>query len=436
MDEPTQTNLGMGWHGRAIGLLDLDAFFASVEKLDHPAWKDLPVIVGGDAKKRGVVACASYEARHFGVHAAMPSAQAKRLCPQAIWTHGHFERYRTVSNQVMALIRDITPRVEQVSIDEAFFDITPGRTGASPIALCQDLQQAVRTLGVSCSIGLGTTKTIAKIASEREKPRGLTVVMPGTEAAFLAPLPVRAMSGIGAATEERLLQLNIHTLGELARTDPTELERVLGSAAPTLIMRAQGTEAATVRYASERREVKSISHERTFSHDLMQEDEIRAAIAHVCELCGARLRKQGLKGRCVNLKIKLSATQTHTAQRQMAPTDAESEFEPYAQSLLSEIWRPGLGVRLVGVAISDFSTRPYQLSLWDTPPAPAAESTADAAAGNNAASAHIKREKLKKLSSTTDQLRERFGKDIVSFGRDYKLKDKLTRDPEEPGPTR
>ncbi|MDO4537022.1 MAG: DNA polymerase IV, partial [Coriobacteriales bacterium] len=192
--------------------MDLDAFFASVEQLDHPEWRGKPVIVGGSADARGVVSTASYEARVFGVHSAMPSYEARRRCPQAIWTRGRHDRYREVSAQVMAIICDETPLVEQVSIDEAFFDVTPGNyMREEPTEICRRIQRRVEELGISCSIGLGTSKTVAKIASEREKPRGLTVVMPGNEAAFLAPLPVRALSGIGAATEKSLIAMNIRS---------------------------------------------------------------------------------------------------------------------------------------------------------------------------------------------------------------------------------
>lgn len=195
-----EPSIDIPWDGRAIGLLDLDAFFASVEQLDHPAWRGKPVIVGGSPERRGVVSTASYEARAYGIHSAMPSYQARRLCPDALWTKGHFARYRELSEHVMRLLRDETPLVEQVSIDEAFFDVSPGRySRESPIEICRRIQRRVSALGITCSIGLGTSKTVAKVASERQKPRGLTVVLPGTERGFLAPLPVRALSGIGAA---------------------------------------------------------------------------------------------------------------------------------------------------------------------------------------------------------------------------------------------
>ena len=168
----------VGWDGPAVGLLDLDAFFASVEQLDHPEWRGLPVIVGGSADRRGVVSTASYEARRYGVHSAMPSATARRLCPQAIWTQGHFDRYRELSASVMAILTDETPLVEQVSIDEAFFDVSPGRfSHESPVAICRRVQERVAELGITCSIGLGVNKTVAnsrsccRVPSARFSPR-------------------------------------------------------------------------------------------------------------------------------------------------------------------------------------------------------------------------------------------------------------------------
>lgn len=178
------------WEGPAILLVDLDAFFASVEQLDHPAWRGKPVIVGGDADAHGVVSTCSYEARAFGVRSAMASSLARALCPEAIWTHGHFHRYREVSAAIMAILRDETPHVQQISIDEAFMDITPTAVNTEhPVLVAQRIQERVTALGVTCSIGVGTSKSVAKIASDRDKPRGLTVVFPGTEAAFLEKLP-------------------------------------------------------------------------------------------------------------------------------------------------------------------------------------------------------------------------------------------------------
>ncbi|MDZ4180682.1 MAG: DNA polymerase IV, partial [Coriobacteriia bacterium] len=184
MDEPLNR-----WTGRAILHVDMDAFFASVEQLDHPEWRGRPVIVGGSPEGRGVVSAASYEARVFGIHSAMPSAQAARLCPHAVWARGNFDRYHELSRQVCEILASVSPRVQQVSIDEAYVDATPSdRRPNDPVELARSIQQQVDALGLSCSIGVAASKTVAKIASDHQKPHGITVVLPGAEAAFLAPL--------------------------------------------------------------------------------------------------------------------------------------------------------------------------------------------------------------------------------------------------------
>lgn len=406
------------WSGKAIGLLDLDAFFASVEQLDHPEWRGKPVIVGGSADRRGVVSTASYEARRFGVHSAMPSWQAERLCPNAIWTLGHYDRYREMSRAVMSLILDETPLVEQVSIDEAFFDVTPGRySRESPIAICRRLQRRVAELGITCSIGLGTNKTVAKIASERQKPRGMTVVLPGTEAQFLEPLPVGAMSGVGSATEARLRDMGIRTLGDLARQDEGRMQRSFGIQGPRLVERAAGREVSTVRAEAKPAEVKSVSNERTFAHDLTSEEDVTAAIWMVSSLVGTRLRRKGLRGQQVTLKLRFSLKKTRTAQRQLdGPTDDEHVFGAAAVELLSGIWQPGTPVRLVGVAVSGFGpARPHQqrLELFSTNAGEKDETpqTEDARPHRD----------LRALSVAADEVRARFGRDALSMGRDLRI---------------
>lgn len=395
----------LDWRGPAIGLLDLDAFFASVEQLDHPEWRGKPLIVGGSSKKRGVVSTASYEARRFGVHSAMPAAQAERLCPQAIWTQGRFERYREMSDAVMSLLMDETPLVEQVSIDEAFFDVTPGRySNESPVEICRRVQGRVSELGITCSIGLGVNKTVAKVASEREKPRGLTAVWPGTERTFLAPLPVGAMSGIGSATQAKLASLGIKTLGQLSRMPEIDATRRFGVAGPRMVMRAAGLERSTVTAGAYRESPKSVSNERTFSEDLNDEDEIRAAIMHIAGLVGRRLRAKGLKGRTVTLKLKYDACTGHTAQASLAcRTDQESVFGKEALRLLPQIWKRGMRVRLLGVGVSGFEERePEQLGLFRTE-----EEERD--------------ERAERLSAATDALKARFGDDSVRYGRDLRF---------------
>ena len=393
------------WEGPAVGLLDLDAFFASVEQLDHPEWRGKPVIVGGPAEERGVVSTASYEARRYGVHSAMPSAQARRLCPDAIWTTGNFERYAQVSRAVMACLEDETPLVEQVSIDEAFFDVTPGRfSHEHPVRIVERVQRRVAELGVTCSIGLSTSKTVAKIASEKQKPRGCTVVWPGSEEAFLEPLPVRAMSGIGPAGETRLKEQGIRTLGQLASAKPNVVARAMGSLAQTMQARARGVEISEVTERAAEREVKSVSNERTYATDLHTTSEVRAALAQLCEMVGVRLRAKGLAGHTVTVRVRHEWGDTHTASRTCDKNlDDEVEIFPVARELLSQLWREGEPVRLMGVGVSGFGpVPPRQASLFD-------DNEQDDKSPRTS------------VSRTLDSLRERFGDDAVRYGRDLRL---------------
>lgn len=399
-----EENLFGAWQGPAIGLLDLDAFFASVEQLDHPEWRGKPVIVGGSSENRGVVSTASYEARSFGVRSAMSSAQAKRLCPHAIWTPGHFERYREFSALVMGILEDETPYVEQVSIDEAFFDITPGRySSESPIAIARRVQTRVGKLGITCSIGLGRNKAVAKIASERDKPCGLTVVTPGTESAFLAPLPVRAMSGIGSAADAALHRIGIRTLGQLAAASEDALAPIFGVNARLMSARAAGEEQSRVRASDAPDDVKSVSNERTFSHDLVRLEDVEAAIALLSESVGARLRRKGLAGRTVTLKLKFSYGEGRTIQRKLPhSTDDENMFGSVAKDLLSQVWSDGMHVRLAGVAVSDFEVDEggVQTDLF------CEIDERGVAIGDK-----------RNLAVALDAVREKFGTDAVRFGR-------------------
>lgn len=395
------------WTGPAIGLLDLDAFFASVEQLDHPEWRGKPVIVGGSASKRGVVSTASYEARVYGVHSAMPSAQAERLCPTAIWTRGNYDRYREMSDAVMEVLISETPYVEQVSIDEAFFDITPSAwTQESPVTKCMRIQRKVTELGVTCSIGLSTTKSVAKIASEREKPRGLTVVPPGSELSFMAPLPVAAMSGIGKRTQERLAQLKIYTLGDLARANPNQLQKELGVWGPRLINRAQAKENSPVKLFDDEQDVKSVSNERTFERDLTSYEDVRAAILSIAETVGRRLRKKDLLGTTVTLKVKDTHLVVRSAQSRLPrATQDEHEFGIVALTLLQGLWHEGEPVRLIGVGISGFDDKlGYQGTLFEE------------------GDTQTHQRDLSALSRATDAVRARFGNDALSYGRDLRLK--------------
>lgn len=401
------------WRGPAIGLMDLDAFFASVEQLDHPEWRGKPVIVGGSPEGRGVVSTASYEARPYGVHSAMPSAQAQRLCPHAIWTSGHFDRYREMSAKVMDILADETPFVDQVSIDEAFFDITPGRFSCeNPIEIASRISRRVSELGITCSIGLGTSKTVAKIASDRDKPHGLTIVPPGTEENFLEPLPVRAMSGIGTSAEASLKRMGIYTLGQLAAAPVARLVTVFGSNAQLMHDRAAGLEVSGVAPIDAPEETKSVSNERTFAQDLTERDDIDAALALLGESVGRRLRRRGLAGRTVTVKVKYSYGNGRTIQRRLPhATDDENIFVSVARSLMDEIWTEGTHIRLLGIGMSDFRCDgDVQTDLF-------------CEVDERGAVASSKRE----LSVAVDKVRERFGSGAVNFGRAARFGDDLVR---------
>lgn len=402
------------WNGRAILLVDLDAFFASVEQLDHPAWRGKPVIVGGDAHRHGVVSTCSYEARAFGVRSAMPASTAARLCPEAIWTGGRYDRYREVSRQVMAILRDETPLVQQVSIDEAFVDVTPNSLNTEhPVAIALRIQDRVRQLGITCSIGVGATKAVAKIASDQDKPCGITIVYPGTERAFMAPLPVRDLSGIGPSAEAALRSRGIRTLGELADAGQAVLSKIFGVRADEMRARAQGADSSEVDLEDM---VKSISHETTFAQDLIAEDEILAALYSLSSNVGRRLRMKGLKGRTLAIRMRYDDRSVRSVQRPLpTPSDDELSWRSLFPAMVGELWAPGMKVRLLGVAVTGFEgiAQPEE-TLFD-----ALESTPEA----QAAAESLKNQRL---LAATDALKQRFGEGAVRFGSDIKLEGRGT----------
>lgn len=411
------------WEGPAILLVDLDAFFASVEQLDHPAWRGKPVIVGGDADKRGVVSTCSYEAREYGVRSAMPAITAHRLCPDAIWTHGHFDRYRAVSAAIMGIIGDETPYVQQVSIDEAFADITPTRVNTEhPVAVARRIQMRVEELGVTCSIGLATTKSVAKIASDMDKPRGLTVVFPGSETTFMESLDVRKLSGVGKAAEKALRARGIRTLGDLANADASALRAVFGKNAEMMRRRAAGTDFSDIAAELDAYEgVKSVSHAITFSEDLTTREDILAALADISAHVGRRLRRKGLAGRTLTLRIRYDDLSYRTAQTVLPhPSDDEIAFIPHLAPLLDTVWREGIRVRLLGVGLSGFGEESENVCeqgmLFDAHDFDDAFEEADALA----APLVEDEEKRKNLLYATDALKDRFGEDAVHFGSHFR----------------
>ncbi len=403
------------WHGRAILHVDLDAFFAAVEQLDHPEWRGKPVIVGGDPGRRGVVSTCSYEARAFGVRSAMPSARAAQLCPQAIWTHGSFDRYREMSLAVRSIFADETPRFQPVSIDEAYLDVTPGRfTSEHPVAIARRIRARVAELGITCSVGVSAVKSVAKIASDHDKPDGLTVVCPGEEEAFLAPLPVRAMPGIGPKTAERLASLGITTLGLLASLDEITTSEVLGSHGAGLVARARGRD---VREVHENDPVKSVSNERTFATDVRSPEDVEGALAALAAKVGQRLRRKGLSGRTVNVKLRFSDFTTKTVRRTLpAPTDDEAVFGGVARELIHQAWSPGIGLRLLGVGVSGFDDKAVQLDLLGE------SNRLDEVTGSG-------RSAREELVRGLDAVREKFGDGAVRFGRELKAPRRSTGTP-------
>jgi DNA polymerase-4 len=399
------------WRGRAVLHVDMDAFFASIEQLDHPEWRGKPVIVGGAADSRGVVATCSYEARVFGVRSAMPSATARRLCPDAIWARGSFDRYREVSRKVFDVFRGHTPSVQAASIDEAYLDVTPGEHGEHPVVIARAIQDKVASLGVTCSVGVASAKVVAKIASDRDKPRGLTIVWPGEEAAFLAPLPVGTLPGIGPKSARHLLSLGIRTLGDLAALDDATAVQVMGSHGPSAVRRAHGIDTSDVH---DRDPVKSVSNERTFGTDLRAADEVEGVLTGLAEHVSSRLRARELAGRTITVKVRFADFTTRTVQRTIdRPTDLPDTIGDVAVELLRTVWHPGVGVRLLGVGVSGFDDTALQLDLFAR-----SDSTED--------------DRRRAVARSVDAVRERFGEESLSMGA-KRIRPRTVDAPKPPG---
>ena len=336
--------------------LDLDAFYASVEQRDKPSLRGRPVVVGGIGP-RGVVATASYEARVFGVRSAMPASEARRRCPHAAFLAGRFAAYRAASDQVMGLLRDLSPLVEPLSLDEAFVDL---RAATRPLefrsaeitARVGELKAAVGTVtgGLTASVGVATSKFMAKVASELAKPDGLRIVEPGTEVALLAPLPVGVIPGVGPVTRAKLERIGIRTVADLQAYAADELAQIVG--------RAQAQALVELAYARDdrpvepERETKSISAEDTFETDVTDGDEQRAVLLRQARQVAARLSAAGLFGRTVSIKVRLPDFATFTRSRTLSSaTDAAETIGSVAVSLLGAVNVAG-GVRLLGVGVA------------------------------------------------------------------------------------
>ena len=351
-------------HASTILHVDLDAFFAAVEQRDHPELRGRPVIVGGDPRARGVVSAASYEARAFGVHSAMPLRTAAALCPGGAFLPVDGAKYRRESRRVMEILGRFTPLLEQVSIDEAFLDVAGSEAlFGSPEAIARQIRVAVRDeIGLTASVGVATTKLVAKVASDLRKPDGLVIVPPGGEAAFLAPLTIARLWGVGEQTRVVLAEYGVRTIGDLAELPVDVLVRRLGAHAAVLQERARGIDPSPVNGDVA---AKSVSHEHTFDVDTADSDIIERTLLALSEGVASRLRAGGVRASTVAVKVRDSSFHTVTRQRTLPePTDLA---DPIFRTAL-ELVRPearGRRIRLLGVGAHGLG-EPAQMGLFVT----------------------------------------------------------------------
>jgi DNA polymerase-4 len=342
---------------RILAHLDLDAFFAAVEELEDPTLRDKPLVVGGDPHGRGVVSTANYAARAFGIHSAMSAAEALRRCPHAVFLRPRHALYRQYSRAVWDTIGEVVPRVERTGIDEGYLDLgTVASDFTRARAIASAVQTAVRgRTSLTCSLGVGTSKVVCKIASDRRKPGGMTVVPPGTEAAFLAPLAVRLLPGVGPRAEARLRGAGVDTIGALASLEEVELRTLLpGSLGPLLRDRAQGIDSRDLDLDLE---PVSVSAEDTFERDLLDRERLHEEVRRLSDLVSERLRNSGLSGRTVTAKLRYTDFSIRTRSTTLpAAVDEARVIGDVACNLLDRGLRDRPGaLRLVGVGVSGLS---------------------------------------------------------------------------------
>jgi DNA polymerase-4 len=394
---------------RTILHVDLDAFFAAVEQRDRPELRGKPVIVGGDPAGRGVVSAASYEARKFGVHSAMSLREAVRRCPDGVFLPVDGRRYQQASRDVMAILRRFTPAVEPISIDEAFLDVTGSRQlFGDGRAIAEAVKTAIRDdVGLTASVGVARTKLVAKIASDLRKPDGLVVVEPGDEAAFLAPLPISRLWGVGEKTAVALEDYGVRTIGDLAAISPDVLVRRFGKHGGSLASRARGMDDDPVHEGDP---AKSVGHEHTFDVDTSDREIIERTLLAMSDGVAGRLRSAGVRASTIAVKIRDSSFRTITRQRTLPePTDMT---DPIFRAAV-ELARPevrGIRVRLLGVTASNLGDR-EQLGLFPTDDP-----------------------RLRAAIEATDSIRRRYGSRAVTRGRlvDADLPAPFERDPRNP----
>lgn len=378
--------------------VDMDAFFVSVEELFDPSLKGKPVIVGGQKDQRGVVSAASYAARKFGVHSAMPLRTAAKLCPDGIYLDGHPDRYRDYSHRVHEVLLLFSPKVEMASVDEAYMDLTgTGRLLGPPLAAAHQLHETMKErTGLNCSVGISSTRLVAKVASDQAKPNGVLHVQPGLEAAFLAPLDVRKIPGVGRVTEKRLNDLGIRKVGDLARLEPSFLERRFGQWGLALAGKSRGFDAGGYFDADigDHEDPKSISHEHTFWQDTADAMEIESTLARLAEKVARRLREHGFHAHTIQLKLRNEKFETITrAQTLPAPTQLDHDLIRESRALFRDNWKQGTKIRLIGVGVSGFSASEGQMDLLEGE----------------------QRERARRALEAVDRLRDRFGEKSVTL---------------------
>ena len=372
----------------------MDAFFVSVELLDRPELRGKPVVVGGQPDQRGIVSTASYEARKYGIHSAMPLRTAGRLCPHAIFLEPRHHLYSEWSDRVAAILGKYSPVVEMASVDEAYLDLAgTQRLHGPPLAAAHSLlREITATTGLPCSAGLARTRLVAKVASDQAKPRGLLWVPAGSEESFLAPLGVRRIPGIGKVTEAALKTQGIETVAQLASATQEKLEQNFGKWGTALHRKARGGD--TYEFFVDA-EPKSISHNHTFSFDTEERAALDATLSFLCQKAMKRLREASLSASTVTLTIRYAGFETITrAHTLREPTHLDPIVFDCIRQLFDRHWDRTRKVRLLGVALSSFTHGGEQLDLLD--------------AG--------RREKMEKLAQAADSLRDRFGFSKVQFG--------------------
>ena len=383
---------------RTIFHLDMDAFFVSVEELDNPSLKGKPVVVGGNANERGVVSAASYAARKFGVHSAMPLRTAYQLCPQAVFIPGRPERYRHYSQRVYEILRDFSPQVEMVSIDEAYLDLTGSeRLLGRPLTAAGKLHDRVRDrTNLPCSIGIGTSRLIAKISSDLAKPNGILWVQPGCEAELLAPLDISKVPGVGKVTQKGLRDFGIHRIGQLSKLDPQFLEENLGKMGLALAGKARGLDSGAWFQGEigSHDQPKSVSHETTFTRDSVDATLLEATLAKLSQLVGRRLREYGLFGHTIQLKLRYSDFSTITRSKTLEEaTQLDTVIRDTAREMFRQNWDTKRAVRLLGVHVGLLQKNQGQLPLLEM-------------------SQH---KKWSRVMEAADRLRDRFGEGAVGL---------------------